>query len=239
MTTYVLVHGAFGGAHTWRYVRPGLQSAGADVFTPPLTGIGERWHLASPQVRLETHVEDVANTIIYWDLHDIVLLGYSYGGRVVSGALRLIADRVAHMVYLDTNLPTKGLNSTPAGLTTPANVLGAPWLIEPAALESTFYDHPAAVDFHRPRRTPQPAKTFTDTFVLDHELEDYPFSRTFIKATASGRAVSGIGALFWEAADRARMSSKWLYYEIETNHAVPENRPIELTEILLDLVQTK
>src|SRR6516162_11931213 len=108
MTTFVLVHGAWGGAHGFRTVRGPLRAAGHEVFTPSLTGIGERAHLASPQVDLTTHVSDVVNTILFEDLTDIVLLGYSYGGMVVTGALEHVADRVAHLVYLDAFLPANG-----------------------------------------------------------------------------------------------------------------------------------
>jgi pimeloyl-ACP methyl ester carboxylesterase len=86
MATYVLVHGAWSGAHGFRHVRRLLQSDGHAVFTPSLTGIGERVHLTSPQVGLTTHVQDVVNQVLYEDLDDVVLLGFSYGGMVVTGA---------------------------------------------------------------------------------------------------------------------------------------------------------
>src|SRR6202020_3493751 len=108
MTTFVLVHGAWGGSYGFKYVRGPLREAGHEVFTPSLTGIGERVHLASPQVNLTTHVTDVVNTILYEDLSDIVLLGYSYGGMVVTGALEYVGDRVTHLVYLDAFLPGAG-----------------------------------------------------------------------------------------------------------------------------------
>src|SRR6201986_1368500 len=108
MTTFVLVHGAWGGSYGFKYVRGPLREAGHDVFTPSMTGIGERVHLASPQVDLTTHVTDVVNTILYEDLTDIVLLGYSYGGMVVTGALEYISDRVGHLVYLDAFVPRDG-----------------------------------------------------------------------------------------------------------------------------------
>src|ERR1700735_1423402 len=79
MTIFVLVHGAWGGAHGFRKVRGPLREAGHQVFTPSLTGIGERAHLTSPQVSLTTHVTDVVNTVLYEDLDAVVLLGYSYG----------------------------------------------------------------------------------------------------------------------------------------------------------------
>ena len=108
MTTFVLVHGAWGGSWGFRLVRGPLREAGHEVFTPSLTGIGERSHLASPQVNLSTHVLDVVNTILYEDLTDIVLLGFSYGGMVVTGALEHVADRVSHLVYLDAFVPADG-----------------------------------------------------------------------------------------------------------------------------------
>src|SRR5487761_2487729 len=100
MATFVLVHGAWSGAHTFRRVRPMLRSAGHEVFTPSLTGLGERSHLLSPEIDLTTHVHDVANAILYEDLSDVVLVGYSYGGSVVTGALDYIGDRVRDLVYL-------------------------------------------------------------------------------------------------------------------------------------------
>src|ERR1043165_9348736 len=108
MAIFVLVHGAWGGAHGFRKVRPLLRAAGHDVFTPSLTGIGERVHLTSPQVGLSTHISDVVNHVLYEDLDDIVLLGFSYGGMVVTGALEHIGTRVRHLVYLDAFVPGDG-----------------------------------------------------------------------------------------------------------------------------------
>jgi pimeloyl-ACP methyl ester carboxylesterase len=80
MATFVIVHGAWSGGHAWRWVRPLLRSAGHEVFTPALTGLGERSHLASAQVDLETHVHDVVAVLEYEDLREVVLVGHSYGG---------------------------------------------------------------------------------------------------------------------------------------------------------------
>jgi pimeloyl-ACP methyl ester carboxylesterase len=90
MAIFVLVHGAWGGSHGFRPLRRPLLSAGHEVYTPSLTGLGERAHLSSPQVNLTTHVTDLVNVVTYEDLSDIVLLGYSYGGMVVTGALEHI-----------------------------------------------------------------------------------------------------------------------------------------------------
>jgi len=137
MTTFVLVHGAWGGSWGFRLVRRPLREAGHEVFTPSLTGIGERSHLASPQVNLSTHVLDVVNTILYEDLTDIVLLGFSYGGMVVTGALEHVADRVSHLVYLDAFVPADGQSLddlSGAGYRAGAIGPGATWLVKPLPL---------------------------------------------------------------------------------------------------------
>src|SRR5215216_685594 len=105
MTTYVLVHGAWGGSYGFRQVRRLLQQAGHEVFTPSLTGQGERSHLASPAINLSTHIQDVVNAIWCEDLTDIVLVGHSYGGMVVSGVADKIPERIQHIVFLDALQP--------------------------------------------------------------------------------------------------------------------------------------
>lgn len=231
MATFVLVHGAFGGAHEFRLVRRGLLEAGHDVFAPTLTGIGERSHLSSPQVTLQTHIDDVVNLVRYWDLEQIVLLGFSYGGMVVTGALRDIADRVAHLVYLDAMVPTDGQSLDALVGRTRSVELGAPWLHEPIERQPSSFDDPVEEAFNAPRRTPQPIRTFSDPVVLERPIEDYAFSRTFIKATGEARAPGPA----WQFADHARESPRWRYHEIATNHLIPSNRPDELVELLLEL----
>lgn len=239
MTAFVLVHGAWGGAHGFRKVRPLLRAAGHEVFTPSLTGIGERAHLASPQVCLTTHITDVVNTVLYEDLRGIVLLGYSYGGFVITGALAHIADRVSHLVYLDAFLPGDGdtLNShTGAAGPAPAGP-GSEWLVPPLARE---FDDPAEAAWAIPRRTPHPAGCFSEPVRLARPLEDFPFTRTYIKATGEPRPEPAdprpeAGLPFWAAADRVRHSPAWRYREIATNHMIPSNRPEELARLLLEL----
>jgi pimeloyl-ACP methyl ester carboxylesterase len=229
---FVLIHGAWGGAHGFRKVRGPLREAGHEVFTPSLTGIGERSHLTSPQVGLTTHVTDVVNAVLYEDLRDIVLLGYSYGGFVVTGALEHIGDRVAHLVYLDAFVPGDG--DSVDGLAGRAGHglmgLGRDWLIPPQPRE---FDDPAEAAWANPRRTPQPARCFTEPVRLDRALEDYPFTRTYIKATGEPRPPDG--GPFWVAADRARRSAAWRYREIATNHMILSNRPDDLVRLLLEL----
>jgi pimeloyl-ACP methyl ester carboxylesterase len=233
MATYVLVHGAWSGAHGFRHVRRGLHAAGHEAFTPSLTGIGERVHLTSPQVRLSTHISDVVNTVLYEDLSDVVLLGFSYGGVVVTGALEHIADRVRHLVFLDAFVPADGDSLfSIAGRLAPEPVgVGAQWLVPPLPRE---FDDPAEAAFSHPRRVDHPIGCFTEPVRLAQPLEDFPFTRTYIKATADEPTPTGTDA-FWAAARHASASPHWQYHEIATNHMIPNNRPRELVEILVGL----
>ena len=234
MAVFVLVHGAWGGAHGFRKLRGPLRAAGHEVFTPSLTGIGERAHLTSPQVCLTTHITDVVNTIWYEDLSDIVLLGFSYGGFVVTGALEYIGERVRHLVYLDAFVPGDGdAVAGPGGAGRAGRAviaLGQTWLVPPQPRE---FDDPAEAEWAAARRTPHPAGCFTEPVRLARPLEDYPFTRTYIKATGDPRPAEG--GPFWVAADRAKASPSWGYHEIATNHMVASNRPEELTRLLLEL----
>ena len=108
MATFVLVHGAWHGSWCWKRVRKALQAEGHDVFTPTLTGVGERSHLTSPQVTLDTHVADVVNLIRWEELTDVVLCGHSYGGCVITGVADRVAERLRALVYLDAFIPENG-----------------------------------------------------------------------------------------------------------------------------------
>jgi pimeloyl-ACP methyl ester carboxylesterase len=236
MATFVLVHGAWGGAHGFRHVRTALHGAGHAVFTPGLTGIGERVHLVSPLVGLGTHVTDVVNTVLYEDLDPIVLLGFSYGGMVVAGALEHIGDRIASLVFLDAFVPSDG-DSVQSLLGRPVEgpaEPGRPWLLDGPP---RTYDDPAEAAFSVPRRTPQPVRCFTEPVRLPRALEDFPFPRTYIRATVPDPGAPG-NAAFESAAARAAKSPAWRYEEIATTHLVAQNRPAELTRLLLELVRS-
>lgn len=234
MTTFVLVHGAWSGAFSYRKVRPLLIERGHEVFTPTLTGLGDRSHLANPQVNLTTHVQDVVNTVLYEDLSEIVLVGHSYGGMVITGAIEHVADRVRHLVYIDAFLPNDGESLfTLTGRSGRLPIeLGTEYL--DAGLGLTWApDDPADGEFSDARRRPQSVATFTEPVHLERPLEEYPFTRTYIKATAESRT-NGASA-FIRAGDYAKASAAWHYEEIETNHLVTANRPRELVDILLNV----
>jgi pimeloyl-ACP methyl ester carboxylesterase len=232
VANFVLVHGAWSGSSGFRHVRRQLQLAGHQVTTPSLTGIGERAHLSSPAVNLSTHIRDVANHILHEDLDQITLLGFSYGGFVVTGSLEHVADRVRHLVFLDAFVPTNG-ETVLAHIGRPGRApaqLGEQWLVPPPDRQ---FDDPEEGKWIAARRHSHPLGCFTEPVYLSQPLEQFAFDRTYIKATLDPKSDVGADAL-WRAADRARNSQAWRYAEIETTHMVASNRPNELTAILLD-----
>ena len=238
-TTYVLCHGAWGGSYGFKLVRPLLWQAGHEVHTPSLTGIGERSHLAHPMVDLSLHIRDLVNAIVYEDVRDIVLLGFSYGGMVVTGALNHIGDRVRHLVYLDAFVPDDGQSAIELFMpgtgpdpswATPDGDPATHWLMPALPRELDTRELTAWSDA---RRVGQPLATLTEPVRLSKPVEDWPCSLTYIKATADpGESAD---SAFNRAAARARSSDRWAYHEIEATHMIPFSHPRELADILLAL----
>jgi pimeloyl-ACP methyl ester carboxylesterase len=108
--TIVVVHGATAGGWEWKKTGKFLTDDGHTVYRVTLTGLGERMHLNSTDVDLETHINDVVNTILFEDLHDVVLTGHSYGGMVITGVMDRIPERLRHVVFLDAAVPDDGMS---------------------------------------------------------------------------------------------------------------------------------
>lgn len=105
MATFVFVHGAWDGGYVWKEVATCLRKEGHEVYTPTLTGLGERTHLAQPSVGLKTYIQDIANVIQYEQLHDVILVGHSYSGMVITGVAEVIPESIKNLVYIDAMLP--------------------------------------------------------------------------------------------------------------------------------------
>src|SRR5436309_13119595 len=157
--TIVIVHGAWRGAWAFRKVDALLRDKGYNVYRPQLTGLGERVHLSRPDIGLSTHIEDVVNMILFEDLHDIILVGHSYGGMVITGVADRVPERIKRLVYLDAMLPNDGESVM--------TIVGnhSDWL---KSMIKGDYIVPAWVkpDQQPPKDVPQPLKTFTEPVVL-------------------------------------------------------------------------
>ncbi|HUC37933.1 MAG TPA: alpha/beta hydrolase [Acidimicrobiales bacterium] len=180
MATYVLVHGGGHGGWCYQKVKHILEAAGHEVFAPSMTGLAERSHLLSPAVDLDLHIKDVVQVLHYWDLHDVVLVGHSYAGMVITGVADRAADRIGKLVYLDAANPKNGQSLVdvsgpiieavrPSGTT----VEGVELVLLPSAEAGTFYGVTDPVDlaWMADRLTGHPWKCFEQKLQLTNEDE--------------------------------------------------------------------
>ncbi len=235
MATFVIVHGAWGGAWAWsRFVVPLLRQAGQEVHAVTLTGLGERAHLASPAVGLETHITDVCNVLFYEDLRDVVLVGHSYGGMVITGVADRVPERLAQLVYLDAFVPSDGecLAGPPGSprreeIEERARREGDGWRIPPGAMQSD--DPPEIVAWAGPRRNPQPLRTFTEPVRLSRGETTLP--RAYVYC-ARGKEP---GSPLAQRARKLQDDPRWRYFELPCGHNLHYSAPRETVAILLKL----
>jgi pimeloyl-ACP methyl ester carboxylesterase len=234
MTTFVLVHGAWGGSYAWRSFANLLRADGHEVYTPSLTGLGERSHLGGPDVNLTTNVTDVVNVFKYEDLSDVVLVGHSYGGMVVTGVADRVPELISHLIYSDAFLPRDGESCFDLGgaggregarIEDGWKVLSAPTSLENATVEQLR---------QMGLRAAQPIATLTEPVSLKTPLEERDFSLTYIKAQKPPRNPERTSA-FWAASDRTRNDPRWSYYEMDTGHGTYREMPERFREILYEV----
>jgi pimeloyl-ACP methyl ester carboxylesterase len=250
MTAYVLVGGAWLGGWCWQKVARRLRDDGQDAYPVTLTGLGERIHLASPEVDLDTHITDVVNLIEFEDLRDVVLLGHSYAGLVVTGAADRVPERVSRLVYLDTAPLPNGailLEKFPPELKqrTERQVeeQGDGWkfpmpnweeLANMANLEGLDDDQ---LDLLRSRATPQPFGTYTRPLRLENPtreaLPKLAILCSFSLSQVEER-IAGGSPLF-----RGFAGPGWRFAELPTGHYPMLSRPEDLAELILDLTSEK
>ena len=215
MATFVIVHGAFGGGWEWCEVAALLRDRGHDVFTPTLTGYGERAHLATPEVGLETHILDILNVLRYEDLHDVVLACQSYGGMVATGVADRAPERLAHLIYLNALVPEDG--QSVFDLTPPdfrqrfeeaVRAAGDGWRIP----VPPFEDDPQIAAFARGRYVPSLLRGFTDPIRLGPAPDRLP--RTYIWCTEDQAGLAGVAAIMRPFAERARRDPGWRFHQL-------------------------
>ena len=229
MTTFVLVAGGNLGGWVWRKVRPLLRVAGHDVYTPTLTGLGERAHLLSPEIGLDTHIDDVGNVLQYEDLRQVVLVGHSYAGMVIAGVADRSPERLAQLVFLDAVVPRDGeseLDLLPRHvslwLTTRARERGEGWYIPPPPAASLAREYGEAdARWLAERLTAHPLRPCAEPVRLHREPS---LPRTFIACTRGG---------FESLAERARTEPGWRLHELDAGHNAMVTAPDALARLLL------
>jgi pimeloyl-ACP methyl ester carboxylesterase len=242
MATFVLVHGAWHGGWCWRKLTPLLRAAGHEVFAPTLTGLGERAHLASPDVGLETHVQDVVSMLEYEDLSGVVLVGHSYGGLVITGAAHQAPGRLAHLVYLDAFIPEDGQSMLDLGPPERRETMGKrvreegdgwrlpslqpmPW--EQFVREVYLVTDEAEVAWLAARLGPHPFKTMTDPVRATNPAAA-SLPRTYIRCLRYPNP-----AFDRHAEEVQRPGSNWRFHALPTSHDAMVTMPRELADLLL------
>jgi pimeloyl-ACP methyl ester carboxylesterase len=236
MATYVLVHGGAHGGWCYGKLSPLLRAAGHDVYAPTLTGVGERAHLVGPEVDLDLHVTDLLNVLSYEDLRDVILVGHSYGGMVITGAADREADRVGRLVYLDAATPVHGqslvdvagpvINAVrPMGEV----VDGIELVLLPAPDAGMLYGvtDPADLAWMAERLTGHPWKCFEQPLMLEHEDALWAIPQFHVVCTST------LATRDADLMDRARAEGR--LWDIDTGHDLMITEPERTADALLQV----
>jgi pimeloyl-ACP methyl ester carboxylesterase len=210
-----------------------MRAAGHEVYTPSLTGQGERTHLGGPDVNLTTHITDVENVFKYEELSDVTLVGHSYGGMVVTGLVDRVSELIKHLIYIDAFLPRDGQSCFDlGGAGGPERaVIEDGWKVMPMANRAAVPETAEAAARQR-RLSPQPLGTLEEKVRLSVPLEQRSFTRTYIKAGGDNPNDPNRTGAFWAAAARTKADPAWRYYELPCGHGVHNEMPAELKAIL-------
>ncbi len=231
MATFVLCHGGWAGGWQWREVVVLLRASGHEVFTPTLTGLGERSHLANPEVNLDTHINDILGVFEYEELYDVILVGYSYSGMVITGVAELIAERIAHLVYFDAYVPRDGQSFI--------DILGSEmesYMKKAIKTHGNGWLMPYAFPDPPPKRTPQPINTGLQSISINNPAAAI-LPRTFIYCTDDKESMGLFGVPITHMAGEAKVDEDWGYHELNTGHEIPTETFLqEFVTLLLGLV---
>lgn len=238
MATYVLVHGGGHGGWCWGRLAPLLRDAGHDVHTPTLTGLGERSHLVRPGIDLDLHIADIVAVLDFEDLTDVILVGHSYGGMVITGVADRAPARIAHLVYLDAASPRDGQSLTdiaPALMEFARSdireVNGAELVLWPMPEMGRLYGITDDADLEWMQRhlTPQPLETFVQPLRLNDEARVRAIPRTDVVCISELNAIEG------NKDDRSADAQR--VWEIETGHDLMITEPKAVAEMLLRVAE--
>lgn len=219
MATFVLVHGAWGGGQGWQPVERLLRAQGHEAHIATLTGLGEKKHLISPAITLDTHVTDVINMVEAYGVNDFVLAGHSYGGMIITEVANRLGKAIRALVYVDAFLPRDGealwdIADDPSRKHYIDAQRDMPGLVAP------FPGSPPYLTRHPLLTLTQPVKmTGAEQAIRKH---------TYIYAT------KGAPTVFTKFHERVKADPAWKSYSIDTGHGVMVEKPEETAAILLD-----
>lgn len=232
---FVLVHGAFHGGWCWQKVSKQLRAKGDVVYTPTLSGLGEHKNTLNSHVDLDTHIADVVNLILSEDLHNVILVGHSYAGAVITGVADLIPERLSRLVFLDAMLMKNGqsaLDVSPEDIR--ENFIKSANQFDKGLslpfLSAGFFGVTNAQDVKwvNERLTNQPFSTFTQPLILKHPFGNH-LPLTYIACTNPElRAIKPF-------ADETMASKEWKYLQLKTGHDAMITMPVELAQMLESL----
>lgn len=227
MATFVILSGAFTGGYYMKKVADRLRQAGHEVFTPTYTGLGERSHLLSRDIDLETHIQDVLQVLKYEALTDVLLVGKSYSGMIISAVADRVPERIRHVIYLDAAVPVDGQclldligAEIAAGIPQAVQAYGDGWLL-PANREE------------EPRLTDHPWKTAIQPVRLTGNPAAEGIPCTYIICTAKGP--QDLASEMTRAGLALAKTRGWNIHEIDASHEVEQEKPDEVAQILLGL----
>jgi len=225
MALFVVAHGAWGAGWMWKKMHPLMAARGHRLVTPTYTGLGERAHLARPDVDLDTHIADMLGVLEFEELTDVDLIGHSYGGMVASGVADRARSRIKQLIYIDAFVPSDGeslFDLVPPDLKAQRAPSGDGWRIPPNPMPP---DTPAEDRaWAEPKRLPQPAQTFMQKLKLQNGPLTLP--RHYIYCTR--HSPDDRFRRFYERAKR----EGWSAYEIDSSHSPQVTNPVALAELL-------
>jgi pimeloyl-ACP methyl ester carboxylesterase len=237
MSTFVLVHGAWQGDSTWDLVVPKLQTAGHNVFTPVLTGLGQDSHRLSPAVNLDSHIDDVAGLLKRENLNSVTLVGHSYAGMVITGVAERESGRLRRLIYVDAFVPDDGesaLDLLPQPIQdsfrSEAHAKGKGWRL-PASeslLDLWGLQDGAAREYVRTRLCDFSLRCFEQKVRLPSNAAT-TIQKTFIAAVSQNYPARFV---FERFGDRARREA-WDYHELSTGHDCHVEVPDSFVSLLL------
>ncbi|WP_018504335.1 alpha/beta hydrolase [Parafrankia discariae] len=237
MATYVLVPGGGHGGWCYQLVARLLRAAGHEVYAPTLTGVGERAHLASSKVDLDLHIQDIVAVLHYEDLRDVILVGHSYGGMVITGVADRAADRVGRIVYLDAANPMNGQSLVDVAgpiitVTRPHGqvVDGVELVLLPAPGAGAFYGvtDPADLAWMDGRLTGHPWRCFEQSLTLTNEAALWAIPQYHIVCTST------LATRDAELMEKARAAGR--LWAVDTGHDLMITEPRAVADALLEVV---